>query len=290
MALLRRGSSRISEENFNHRLQREKAKTGAITASLAWNDPSDLDLHAHVVLKSGEIKTIYYRNKRDFGGYLDVDMHACDRNIVDEPVENIFWKKPPAGVYTISVHLYRKRGVRQGDVPFRALLKREGEEDKSVEGALGSSNTSINVFTFTVDGDADVTLSGDADTPAAPKAKVAMKAMAAMRAMVLIKAMAKAKPKRAPMKKVSQIAKGKKRYVQIYRGLKIKTTKGLRKDDLVKSKGRKIVSAKKSALGKDSKWAKATARARAEKGYVGFKAIKKGTSFYEKAKEILATL
>lgn len=92
------------------------------------------------------------------------------------------------------------------------------------------------------------------------------------------------------MKKVSVVAKGKKAKVQVWTGKKVKTQSGLKKEDLIKSKGNKIVSAKKSEAGKKSKWAKATAKARAEKGYSGFKAIKKGTSFYDKAKQIMTTL
>merc|ERR1712151_725139 len=90
-----------------------------------------------------------------------------------------------------------------------------------------------------------------------------------------------------PMKRVSTIARGKKAKLAVWQGKKVKTTKGLKKEDLVKSKANKIVSAKKSQLGKESKWNKAVAKARAVKGYSGFKAIKKGTSFYEKAKEIM---
>lgn len=90
--------------------------------------------------------------------------------------------------------------------------------------------------------------------------------------------------------RVSSIAKGKKAKVAVWRGKKSKTKSGLRKEDLVISKSRKVVSAKKSELGKKSKWAKATAKARAEKGYKGFKPIKRGTSFYDKAKEIMSDL
>merc|ERR1719161_1307977 len=93
-----------------------------------------------------------------------------------------------------------------------------------------------------------------------------------------------------PMKKVSSIAKGKKAKLQVWRGKKSKTSSGLKKDDLVQSKSRKIVSAKKSALGKNSKWAKATTKAREQKGYKGFKAIKRGTSFYDKAKELMTDM
>merc|ERR1712217_763204 len=118
---------------------------------------------------------------------------------------------------------------------------------------------------------------------------VAMKAMRPARPM---KAMRAAPPMKAMkvmkvMKRTSIIAKGKKAKVAVWRGQKIKTTKGLRKENLLKSKGGKIVSAKRSQLGKESKWNKAVAKARAIKGYTGFKAIKKGTSFYEKAKELM---
>merc|ERR1712000_155679 len=106
-----------------------------------------------------------------------------------------------------------------------------------------------------------------------------MRSVRAMKVMKVIKAM--------KVRKVSAIAKGKKSKVAAWQGKKEKTVGGLKKTDLVKSSKRKIVSAKRSQHGKDSKWAKATAKARAIKGYTGFKAIKKGTSFYAKAKEVL---
>jgi len=288
MSLLRKGSSRISEENFRGRLEREHAKTGAVTASLAWNDPSDLDLHARVILAKGGQADISYRNKHAAGGTLDVDMHAREGEEVDEPVENIFWKKPPAGIYSIRANLYKKRGERAAAIPFRALLQRDGEEDLSREGALenGAGKTSVECFRFTVDGDGEITM-GDVKTPLpAPKATpVAARPMKSMKSMKVMKVMKK-------VKKVSTVAKGKKSKVQVFKGLKgkLKTKGGLKKEDLIKSKGGKIVSARASKAGKESKWAKATAKARAIKGYTGFKAIKKGGSFYEKAKEVLSEM
>jgi len=282
---LRKGSSRISEENFNCRLTREKAKTGAVSAALAWNDPSDLDLHATVILSRGGTANISYQNKQAAGGYLDVDMHARDGDEVAEPVENIFWKKPPAGVYSITAKLYKKRGTREAAVPFRAVLKRDGEDDLSREGALENEGgkRNLEIFRFHVDDDGEITMGkvGDPMPEAKPAPIVVMKAMKVkaikvMKVMKVMKAM-----------KVSTIAKGKKAYVKVWSGKKLKTSKGLKKDDLVKSKGGKIVSARKSKAGKESKWAVATAKARAVKGYTGFKPIKKGTSFYEKAKEFM---
>lgn len=296
MALLRKGSSRISEENFNCRLQREKAKSGAVSASLAWNDPSDLDLHATVFPDTGGKFDICYRSKQAAGGYLDVDMHARDGDEVAEPVENIFWKKPPAGLYSIKVHLYKKRGARDAAIPFRALLKRDGEEDMSREGAVENDGEKrwVECFRFTVDAEGEITI-GRVGTPlptpaplAAMKAMKFMKAMKSMKAMMPMKAMKKVM--KVAMKKTSTIARGKKAKVEIWRGKKLKTTKGLKKDDLMKNKAGKIVSKKRSQTGKESKWSKATAKARAIKGYTGFKAIKKGGSFYEKAKEIMAEM
>lgn len=299
MSLLRKGSSRISEENFNCRLQREKAKTGALSVSLAWNDPSDLDLEATVILKKGGQAKISYQNKQAAGGYLDVDMHARDGEEVDEPVENIFWKKPPAGTYSISANLYKKRGAPGAAIPFRALLKRDGEDDISREGQVGHdpvwAKRRVEVFRFTVDDAAEVTM-GRVDTPLpAPKPgsagmgspRIPLRAMRRARP-VSMKVMKVMKVKKAM--KVSAIAKGKKAKVAVWQGKKLKTSGGLKKDDLVKSSKKKIVSASRSQQGKKSKWSKATVKARAIKGYTGFKPIKKGTSFYEKAKEIMAEM
>jgi len=152
---------------------------------------------------------------------------------------------------------------------------------------------SVECFRFTIDDEGETTM-GRVGTPlptpkSLPPMKAAMKAMRAAPPMKAMKAMKVMKAMKA-MKRTSTIAKGKKAKVAVWRGKRVKTTKGLRKDDLVKSKGGKIVSAKKSQQGKESKWNKATAKARAIKGYTGFKAIKKGTSFYEKAKEMMSEM
>lgn len=302
MALLRRGSSRISEENFNGRLQREKAKTGAVSVSLAWNDPSDLDLEASVYLSlpTGGMAKIFYGNKQAAGGYLDVDMHARDGEESSEPVENIFWKKPPAGVYIIYVNLYKKRGTRGAAIPFRALLRREGEDDLSREGEVEmepSKSRRVEVFRFTVDKDGEVSMNRVGGPPPGIKpgpmntggggfgsgfgGRAPMRRAPAPRAM-------KAKVMKVmKVMKVSKIAKGKKAKVAVWRGKKVKTSGGLKKDDLVKNKKKKIVSKTRQKQGQDSKWARACAKARALKGYTGFKAVKRGGSFYEKAKELM---
>lgn len=298
MALWRRTFSGISDENFNWRLQREKAKTGAISVSLAWNDLSNLDLHAKVFRDNGRLERISFNNRFAAGGYLDVDMHARDGMIVQEPVENIFWSKPPAGLYSISVRLYKKRGTRDTPVPFKALLKREGEQDLKHEGAVefGPEKDDVECFRFTVGDKGGITIATVGTPLLIPTARSlskrstrAMRVTKSMKAMKAMKVMKVMKVMKA-MKRVSKIARGKKAKAEVWRGKKEKTVKGLRKEDLLKSKSRKIVSARKSKAGTRSKWARAIVHARAIKGYTGFRPIKKGTSFYAKAKELLAGL
>merc|ERR1739843_85517 len=96
------------------------------------------------------------------------------------------------------------------------------------------------------------------------------KAMAAMKAM-------------KAMKKKPISAKLAKRHA--FFGKIDKTATGLKKTDLVESKRGKIVSKKKSLLGKKSPWIVAVQKARKELKIKGFAAIKKGTPFYKKAKE-----
>lgn len=205
--------------------------------------------------------------KKALGGELDVDMHCDESDLSKEPVENIFWKKPAAGEYTIRVVMYKKRGLAQ-DVPFRALLKREDEDDLSIEGVVGKSTKKpLTVFRFSVAQDGVVTV-GKANE-------------GVMKAVVMKAAVMKAVPKpkaKILMRKPSKLL--------VFEGAKLKTKKGLKKEDLLKNKKGKIISAKKSAQGKNSKWMEATAKARALKGYTGYKSIKKGTSFYEETKKI----
>jgi len=79
---------------------------------------------------------------------------------------------------------------------------------------------------------------------------------------------------------------------QVLSGKRPKTKWGLKASDLVKNKAGKVVSKKKSALGKKqyekhlAKWASAFTKARHELGLTGFVAIKKGTAFYNKVKEL----
>merc|ERR1719174_1638652 len=92
------------------------------------------------------------------------------------------------------------------------------------------------------------------------------------------------------MKVVSKIARGKRARASVFRGGKEKTSGGLKKADIVKSKSGKLVSKKASAAGKKAYkhiqgWTIAVQKAKKALGVKGFVAIKKGSALYKKAKE-----
>ena len=119
----------------------------------------------------------------------------------------------------------------------------------------------------------------------------------AMRVMKTMKAMTGAKPMKAmkKAKRVSKIAKGKLAKAVVFRGTKEKTSGGLTKASLTKSKSGKIVSKKASAAGKKAYnhiagWIKAVAEAKKALGVTGFVAIggksAQGKALYAKAKSL----
>merc|ERR1740129_2454900 len=92
------------------------------------------------------------------------------------------------------------------------------------------------------------------------------------------------------MKAVSKIAKGKRARASVFRGGKEKTSGGLKKADIVKSKSGKFVSKKASAAGKKAykriqACTVAVQKAKKAFGLKGFVAVKKGSALYKKAKE-----
>merc|ERR1711887_528962 len=83
--------------------------------------------------------------------------------------------------------------------------------------------------------------------------------------------------KKKPMK-VSIIARGRFAKVLVFKGSRAHTVGGLKKEHLIKNKNGKIVSKKKSAAGKRSKWILAVAKARALLKIKGFAVIGGKTS------------
>jgi hypothetical protein len=86
-----------------------------LRVSLAWHNYDDLDLHARC--PDGHV---HFMNKR---GILDVDMNAGDRQS-KEPVENLSWKKPSEGKYSILVDQFHRRETE--DVGFELQVEYDG--------------------------------------------------------------------------------------------------------------------------------------------------------------------
>merc|ERR1712151_985990 len=91
--------------------------------------------------------------------------------------------------------------------------------------------------------------------------------------------------------KVSKIAQGRRAKASVFSGRKEKTSSGLKKADLMKSKSGKVVSKKRSLFAKKryastiGKWTAAVTKARKALGVKGFVAVKKGSALYNKAKQ-----
>lgn len=156
--------------SLKSRLSREGAQSGAITASLIWNDPSDLDLYASIKRNGQKHEDIiFYGHKKGAGGYLDVDMNVREtgNGFSLEPVENIFWKTPPGGTYTIVV---RNAGTKTSDtkwgghfshpkrdIDFKVFLSKEDEMQEFAGTWKGDGSTpQIEAFKFEIEGSGDI--------------------------------------------------------------------------------------------------------------------------------------
>lgn len=129
---------------IRRRVEREggKYEDNDIRISLIWDNYSDLDLHCYVDGRHH----IYYGNKREYGGWLDVDMNVSPTSM--EPVENIRFSNREArnGSYEVKVHNYTDRG--NGDNPFKAELEVGGQ----IYSFFGNSNRyNVNQMVFKFD-------------------------------------------------------------------------------------------------------------------------------------------
>eukprot|EP00450_Noctiluca_scintillans_P000051 CAMPEP_0194493454 /NCGR_PEP_ID=MMETSP0253-20130528/11663_1 /TAXON_ID=2966 /ORGANISM="Noctiluca scintillans" /LENGTH=298 /DNA_ID=CAMNT_0039334439 /DNA_START=98 /DNA_END=994 /DNA_ORIENTATION=- len=283
----------LNDSVLNPRLQREGAQTGEITASLLWNGTCDLDLHATVKPDAGKKEHIYCRHKQGTGGQLDVDANAS--STVEEPVENIYWDKPPKGSYTISVNLYKIRGSPAGGkVPFRVQLKLP-KETLDYEGTLKNKEQVV-CFKFFVGEDSKITMGKLALPKITRKRSVIRAPMKSMKTTSVMKVkamktMAKAMKTMKATTAMKTIARGRLAKVRVFQGKFKKTSGGLTKDALMKNSRGKVVSKAKSAKSKKlyrkhlQPWHESWKNAKAELGLTGFALCKKGTPFYIKIME-----
>jgi len=147
------------DDIWSHRLEREKAKVGDITVSLAWENQCDLDLHA--ICPNGDL--ISYNRKSGGGikggGYLDVDMNINGESM--EPVENILFGDTEEGVeaaygkYKIIVQNYAYHGktvlAPKDPVSWRVRLSKDGKDTEFTGTCVGTgveSNVTVTEFEY----------------------------------------------------------------------------------------------------------------------------------------------
>jgi hypothetical protein len=171
------------------------------------------------------------------------------------------------------------------------------EHDAAIDAKTSEGETPIDVAKTTAVKRIlnDFTGSGKVPTPlragAACVAHSAAGSVKLAKTAKLTKSMKVMKSKKVMKVKKRTVARGKRGKALVYKGKFVKTSGGLTKDHLTKSKNGKIVSKRRQAHGKKSyaniqKWVKAFLDARAQMGITGFVALKKGSALYEKAKTL----
>ena len=111
-------------------------RTGHMTITLAWDTACDLDLH--LILPSGE--EINFSQRCAGGGQLDVDANVNEGDVMENPVENIFFPEPPApGSYIVFVENFTQRtGNSKASTKFRVKVE-VANTRRLFEGMVGGS-------------------------------------------------------------------------------------------------------------------------------------------------------
>ncbi|KAI9349515.1 hypothetical protein BDR26DRAFT_852288 [Obelidium mucronatum] len=144
------------EAVVRERLNREHCREGEVQATLIWNDPADLDLHAYCACGAH----IFFGNRECVcGGWLDRDMNRSTSSLDYSlaPVENIFWAASPSGQYKITVHNFNNRTMPDSvftnanrRVPYRVRIRRGGDmagQEQWFEGSVGPRET-VEVYSW----------------------------------------------------------------------------------------------------------------------------------------------
>jgi len=144
--------------DWHARMEREGAKVGDVTVTLAWDTEDDLDLHVICPNKAH----ISYSTKCAAGGYLDVDMNASPP-YHKEPVENVFFGDAEKGIeaekgdYRVFVQNFAYHGpnrqLQSPPVPWKVRLVMNGETQEFTGTCTGERDASdVTACEFTYNG------------------------------------------------------------------------------------------------------------------------------------------
>lgn len=136
----------VDENTLSAILASLNAGYGDITISMLWDSEDDLDLH--VFTPDGS--EIYYNNREAQNGYLDVDANTVT-NMMDNPVENVYFISPVNGDYWIYVNDYEDRS--NGATNFLVRITINGES-QIYSGTIEGTSTTLEIAGFTYTGGA----------------------------------------------------------------------------------------------------------------------------------------
>jgi len=134
------GSTIPDEDALDARLDSLEAGSGEITVSMLWDSEDDLDLH----ISTPDGSEIYYGNKITGGGELDIDANTSS-NMMDEPVENIYFSDPDSGTYSIWIENYNDRSDSSTNYIVRVTV---GDESETFSGTIDGSGNEVEIVTF----------------------------------------------------------------------------------------------------------------------------------------------
>jgi hypothetical protein len=116
---------------------------GALRFSLSWTAQSDFDLHVITPM----MNHIYFANRREDGGDLDVDACVIQAQCRPTNVENVYWRaSPPTGTYRFYVVNFNGRAAGA----FRIQVAGPGVAPQEFTGMLPASSMAQSMdFTIT---------------------------------------------------------------------------------------------------------------------------------------------
>ena len=134
----------VDENTLDDVLNSLEAGEGEITISMLWDSQDDLDLH--VFTPDGS--EIYYGNRDAQGGNLDIDANAGG-NMMDNPVENVYFSAPAGGTYMVRIKDYSDRSEGTTNYIVRITV---GGQSQTYSGTIDSSGTVIDIASFNYGG------------------------------------------------------------------------------------------------------------------------------------------
>lgn len=88
----------------------ECGHTGRLNFRIIWYDTNDVDLHVQYLVNNQVVEEIDFSNEEgtETHGRIDVDANAGCEDVMNNPVENIYFDSPPVGTYKVIVCGYEQ--------------------------------------------------------------------------------------------------------------------------------------------------------------------------------------